>query len=256
MSQEDYNKKYLKYKAKYFALKNQKGGVVCPKCGKEPCECLPFINIEILLHQILQNFNPPYKGVISLAAIPQFRITIKENLKEIIDTLKSTEPLFATLVDNDWDKFLNLCNLLVFQDTIVVLPLNKINKYNRLENEHKLLVLELISLDTSVYTMHDAIDSDIETLKKIIELVRVHKFSSFMAFNALKNKWSIIEINRYKEIFNKVSHLQRNDNQILAYDMFDLKLDDTEIAKIMENLRLNPDISTRDLLENYFKTRN
>jgi hypothetical protein len=250
MSQENNYKKYLKYKAKYFALKNQKGGVICPKCGKEPCECLPFINIEILLNHIIKNFNPPYIGIISLAAIPQFRKTIIENLGDIIEILKEKEPLFATLKHNNWEEFTKLCELLIFQEQIFLYSSIK-NKYNKLQNEHKLLVLELISLDTSIFTMHDAIDSDIETLKKIIELVSVHKITSYIAFKALRNNWTSIQINRFKEIFNKVSSLRRDDTQTLAYDIFELKLKDDDINDIIDELNANPELSIRTLLGKY-----
>jgi hypothetical protein len=252
MSQEDYNKKYLKYKAKYFSLKNQKGGVVCPRCGKEPCECysanasvyapepLPYINIEILLNDILQNFNPPYVGVISLAKIPKFRETMKNDLRYIINTLKAKEPLFETLVDEDWNKFLNLCKLLIFQEKMNIYTKNI---YNKLSNEKKLPILTLISLGLSNSNMISAIGYyNIEKLEEIISLSNYHHIHVDVAFKALKERWSIEKINKYKYVLNKGLPAS------LVDAMFNFDLNDEKIEKFIQTSRSYPDVDNHSML--------
>ena len=227
MSQEDFNKKYLKYKAKYFALKNQKGGV------------LPFINIEILLNEILPNYNPPYTGVISLAAIPQFRDTMKSNLRYIIKTLEAKEPLFETLVDDDWDKFLDLCKLLIFQEKFDIITKNK---YNTLSNQQKLLILTLESLGISGYYMMKALKYNMEKLEEIIRLKNDHNIHINVAFKASEQRWSIAKINKYKYVLNK------GLSTSLVDAMFDFDLNDEKIEKFIQLARSYPDVDNHSML--------
>jgi hypothetical protein len=249
MSQEDYNKKYLKYKAKYFSLKNQKGGVICPKCGKEPCECLPFINIEIIKQIIEQSFDSSYTGVIKLAFIPQFRKTIIENLGDIIEILKAKEPLFKTLIDEnwghskdeDWEKFKNLCKLLIFQEKIDIYTKNI---YNKLSNEKKIPILTLISLGLSNSYMISAIGYyNIEKLEEIISLSNYHHIHVDVAFKAVTERWSIEKINKYKYVLNKGLPASLVD----AMFMFDLN--DEKIEKFIQTSRSYPDVDTHSMLE-------
>jgi hypothetical protein len=245
MSQEDYNKKYLKYKAKYFALKNQIGGVVCPKCGKEPCECLPFINIDILLYHILQNFNPPYKGIISLAAIPQFRETIKDNLEYIIDTLNSKEPLFEIFIfqkdkDKNWEIFTKLCELLIFQETFKSWIREK---YNKLTNQKKILILRLKRLNMNDFDIYDALEYDIEQLRTILKLVNDYDITVHVAFRAFRLKWSDKKINKYKNLLNR----GLSEEYISIFDEPDF--DDDKIIRTIDLLKLYPELSERTILE-------
>jgi hypothetical protein len=205
MSQENNYKKYLKYKAKYFALKNQKGGVICPKCGKEPCECLPFINIEIIKQIIEQSFDSSYTGVISLAAIPQFRKTIIENLGDIIEILKAKEPLFKTLIDEnwghskdeDWKKFTNLCELLTFQDKIP--DWIKI-KYNKLTNKMKLFILKLISLGTTENGLNYIASYNEIQFNELMDFINKYKTTETFALKAFQYKWTREQIIKYIDL--------------------------------------------------------
>jgi hypothetical protein len=94
-----YHKKYLKYRQKYLALKNQIGGTRCPQCGNElkNCTCdsrLPqspavaltprrFSNLTELIDAFNDKNNASY---------------IKSNLETILTTLVRNDPTNARLI--------------------------------------------------------------------------------------------------------------------------------------------------------------
>jgi hypothetical protein len=122
-----YNKKYLKYRSKYVALKNQIGGTKCERCGYESPNCLcnfriptlPDLPLDIIISGLDLN------ALISFAqSDPGMLEYINRRFGKILENIKRYYPKDITLIDSffavirEHPEFNNIRYLIMAKDVL------------------------------------------------------------------------------------------------------------------------------------------
>jgi hypothetical protein len=136
-----YHKKYLKYREKYLALKNQIGGTVCERCGNElkNCTCPPYLDTlpNELISDVYTRLN--LDGLISLSQTNKmFREEIKFNLNRILaQVIRNETPANIEIIQAFLDGtrtnlgMITIGNLIMFRGYLLEIGKFNNGSYNR-----------------------------------------------------------------------------------------------------------------------------